>query len=265
MCIRDRAKEHNCNLKFVKKVALGASKVTIGFKQKLAELLGSMGAQDVSIFGTYGFTEARCAWAESPTKLDESSGYHLYPDKEIMEIIDPKTGEVKKEGEDGELVYTSLDARASCVLRYRTGDFVKGGVVYSRCPYRNWFIPRISSDITRLNDVKELQLSKVKGALVNLNHFDEILSKETQIDEWQIEIRKRNNDPYDVDELILYVCPKKGCDQNRLSDSIKRNMVSSTEVAPNDIKYITMPEMIERLQIEVANKEKRILDIRPKV
>ncbi|MBP9854922.1 MAG: AMP-binding protein [Candidatus Omnitrophica bacterium] len=259
------AKEQNCNLKFVKKIVLGAAKVTVGFKQKLAELLTAMGAQDVSIFGTYGFTEARCAWSESPTNINESSGYHLYPDKEIIEVIDPKTGDVKGEGEDGELVYTSLDSRASCVLRYRTGDFVKGGVVYSRCPYRNWFIPRVSSDITRLNDVKELQLSKVKGALVNLNHFDEILSQEPQIDEWQIEIRKRNDDPYDVDEMVLYICAKKETDQARLSDTIKRNMVASTEVAPNEIKYISMPEMVGRLQIEVANKEKRILDVRPKI
>lgn len=258
------AKEQNCNLGFVKKVVLGASKVTVGFKQKLAELLGSMGAKEVSIFGTYGFTEARCAWAESPTRLDESSGYHLYPDKEVMEVIDPKTGEIKGEGEDGELVYTSLDARASCVLRYRTGDFVKGGVVYERCPYRNWFIPRISNDISRLNDVKDLQLSKVKGALVNLNHFDEVLSQERQIDEWQIEIRKKNNDPYDVDELILYICPKNGTDQNQLRDTIKRMMVAATEVSPNAVEFISMPEMVERLQIEVANKEKRILDTRPK-
>lgn len=258
------AKEQNCKLGFVKKVVLGAAKVTLGFKQKLAELLYSMGASEVSIFGTYGFTEARCAWAESPTKLNESSGYHLYPDKEIMEVVDPKTGDVKGEGEDGELVYTSLDSRASCVLRYRTGDFVKGGVVYSRCPYRNWFIPRISSDISRLNDLKDLQLSKVKGALVNLNHFDEILSQERQIDEWQVELRKKNNDPYDVDELIVYVCPKSGSDQNQLKDSIKRMMLAATEVAPNAVEFISMPEMVERLQIEVANKEKRILDIRPK-
>lgn len=141
---------------------------------------------------------------------------------------------------------------------------MKGGVVYSRCPYRNWFIPRLSSDISRLNDLKDLQLSKVKGALVNLNHFDEILSQERQIDEWQIELRKKNNDPYDVDELIVYVCPKRGSDQIQLKDSIKRMMVAATEVAPNAVEFISMPEMVERLQIEVANKEKRILDIRPK-
>lgn len=258
------AHEQKCDFSCVKKVVLGASKVTIGFKQKLASLLESMGATNVSIFGTYGFTEARTAWAESPTALDKSSGYHLYPDKEIFEVVDPKTGEVKGEGEDGELVYTSLDSRASAVIRYRTGDFVKGGVIYERCPYRNWFVPRISSDISRLSDVKDLQLSKIKGALVNLNHFAAVLSDVELIEEWQLEIRKKNDDPFEIDELVLYICAQAECNHEHLMKDIKDRMVAATEVAPNRIEFIQMPEMVARLQIEVANKEKRILDSRPK-
>ena len=42
---------------------------------------------------TYGFTEAKMAWAECPFPVDETpSGYHLYPDQGILEVIDPKTG-----------------------------------------------------------------------------------------------------------------------------------------------------------------------------
>ena len=98
-------------------------------------MLNAQGARNVYIFGTYGFTEARTAWAECPTENHLSSGYHLYPDKEIFEIIDPATGEVKDDDEDGELVYTSLDSRASVMLRYRTGDIVKGGITHEPCPY----------------------------------------------------------------------------------------------------------------------------------
>ena len=259
------AREEGCELKSVKKVVLGASKVTVGFKQKLAEMLTGMGATDVQIFGTYGFTEARCAWAESPTQIGESSGYHLYPDREIFEIVDPQTGDVKGEGEDGEIVYTSLDSRGSAVLRYRTGDFVKGGIVYERCRYKNWYIPRLSSDISRLSDVKDLRLSKVKGALVNLNHFAAVLADMAAIDEWQLEIRKKDDDPYEVDELVVYLCVKPGCDAEALERQIHQEMVAATEVAPNRIVYIEHAEMVQRLQIEVANKEKRIVDARPAV
>lgn len=259
------AKEQDVRLEFVKKVVLGASKVTVGFKKKLAELLADMGAKDVQIFGTYGFTEARCAWAESPTAIEDSSGYHLYPDREIFEVVDPETGEVKGEGQDGEIVYTSLDSRASCVLRYRTGDFVRGGITYGRCPYKNWYVPRLSSDISRLSDVKDLRLSKVKGALVNLNHFGAVLGDLPQIDEWQLEIRKKDNDPYEVDELVVYLCVKPESDRDALVQTIKNDMVAATEVAPNDVVFIERAEMVERLQIEVANKEKRIVDARPDI
>lgn len=258
------AQERNTDLSFIKKVVLGAAKVTEGYKQKLAQMLAECGAKNVFIFGTYGFTEARAAWAECPTQDHISSGYHLYPDKEIFEVIDPQTGEVKGEGEDGELVYTALDARASVVLRYRTGDFVKGGIRYGQCPYCGRATLILSSDISRLSDTKDLNLSKIKGMLVNLNHFAEVLNSLPEIDEWQLEIRKHNNDPFDSDEIIIYITPKKDVNEQSFSNMLKDKLVAATELAPNEIRFIPLAEIIRRLELETANKEKRILDTRPK-
>jgi phenylacetate-coenzyme A ligase PaaK-like adenylate-forming protein len=257
------AREKGCKLDFVKKVVLGASKTTEVFKMRVAELLAEMGAKDVSVFGTYGFTEARSAWAECPVKSGTSSGYHLYPDKEIFEVVDPKTGDVKGEGEDGELVYTSLDARGSIVIRYRTGDFVKGGISYGPCPHCKRSVPRISSDITRLSDVKDLQLSKIKGALVNLNNFAAALDEVESVVEWQIELKKKDNDPYEVDEVVVYICPKEGANTETLQTDIKQKMLVTTEVAPNKIVFLHFHEIVKRLELETASKEKRILDLRP--
>jgi phenylacetate-coenzyme A ligase PaaK-like adenylate-forming protein len=258
------AKERGCQMGFIKKVVLGAARLGEGFKERLAGLLSEMGADNTSVFGTYGFTEARCAWAECPTGIDVSSGYHLYPDKEIFEIVDPKTGEVKGEEEDGELVYTSIDARGSVVLRYRTGDFVKGGITYDPCPYCRRRVARISSDITRLSDVKDLKLSKIKGSLVNLNNFTSILAEIKEIDEWQIELRKKNNDPFEVDQVVVYLCPAPQCDRAKVEEEIKKKMLLATEVTPNEIHFVTLQEMVDRLELEVANKAKRIIDTRPK-
>ncbi len=258
------ARDKGIKMEYIKNVVLGASRVTKAFKMTLAAILKDLGATDVSIFGTYGFTEARCAWAECPTSIDISSGYHLYPDKEIFEIVDPKTGEPKKDGEDGELVYTSIDSRASVVLRYRTGDFVKGGITYAPCPHCGKTVPRLSSDITRLSDVKDLHLSKIKGSLVNLNNFAACMSEVDTIEDWQVELRKKDNDPYEVDELIVYACLKKDCDQKRAEEQIKDKMIQATEVAPNSIVFVSMDDIVKRLEIETANKEKRILDNRPK-
>ncbi len=258
------AQEKGHDLSFLKKVVLGAAKVTVPYKQKLAVMLAEQGAKDVRIFGTYGFTEARSAWAECPADNHLSSGYHLYPDKEIFEVVDPDTGQVKGLGEDGELVYTCLDARASVVLRYRTGDFVKGGIVHEPCPYCHRMTLRLSNDISRLSDNKDLQLSKVKGTLVNLNHFGSVLNDISDLEEWQIEIRKHNNDPFEVDEVVVYITPKLGVSENYICNEIKEKLVGATEVAPNEIKFVSLPEMLKRLELETANKEKRIIDTRPK-
>ncbi|RLA02004.1 MAG: phenylacetate--CoA ligase, partial [Gammaproteobacteria bacterium] len=45
---------------------------------------------------------------------------HFYP-----EIIDPQTGEVLPDGEEGELVFTSLTKEAMPVIRYRTRDLTR--------------------------------------------------------------------------------------------------------------------------------------------
>ncbi len=259
------AQEKGIQFSFIKKVILGASRVTQGFKIKLAEILESMGAADAEIFGTYGFTESRCAWGECPTARDISSGYHLYPDKEIFEVIDPKTGEVKGDGQDGEIVYTALDSRGSAVIRYRTGDFVTGGITTEPCPYCKSRVPRLSSDITRLSDIKDLQLSKIKGSLVNLSHFEAVMSDVPGIDEWQIELRKKNNDPYDVDELVIYLSMKDHVKDAGVVEDVKEKVLSATEVRPNDVLIISREEMVKRLCIETQNKEKRVLDIRPKL
>ncbi len=251
------------DLSFLKKIVLGAARVTPGYKQKLSDMVAAQGARNVNILGTYGFTEARTAWAECPTDNHVSSGYHLYPDKEIFEIIDPDTGEVRDDRQDGELVYTSLDSRASVMLRYRTGDIVKGGISHGPCPYCGRMTLRLSSDITRLYDNKDIHLSKVKGTLVNFSHFAEVINDIPQVDEWQLEIRKHNNDPYEVDEIVIYVTPQAGADQNMLSNLIIDKLTGATEVAPNQIEFIPLNEMVKRLELETANKEKRILDSRP--
>ena len=178
--------------------------------------------------------------------------------------LDPDTGEVKDEGEDGELVYTNIDARGSCVLRYRTGDLVKGGITYEKCPYCKRRVPRISSEITRAYNIKSLRLSKVKGALVNLNTFGQILEGEQGVEEWQVEIRKKDNDPYEVDELIIYVSLGRGADQQEIKERLKNKIHDATEVTPNEIVVLPHKEMLEQVEMEIAHKVKRLVDKRPK-
>lgn len=257
------AREQNLKLGFLNGIILGAGRIPTGFKLKICGLLNDMGSSGVRIMGTYGFTEARSAWAECPTAIDVSSGYHTYPDKEVFEIIDPDTLEVMGEGEDGEIVYTCIDGRGSCVLRYRTGDFVKGGIVYSPCPHCGRAVPRISSDISRASNIKNIQISKIKGTLVNINDLERILDGREDIDEWQIEIRKKDNDPYEIDELVLYVSLLGDIDKGEFRRRLNDELFPITDVSFNEINFVSRPEIQRRIEIESAVKAKKIVDKRP--
>lgn len=257
------ARAENQDFSFLNRIILGASPVPNGFKLKIAGLLKEMGASDVRVFGTYGFTEARGAWAECPTDIAVSSGYHTSPDMEVFEVIDPATGEVKGEGEDGELVYTGIDARGTCVLRYRTGDLVRGGITYTPCPHCGKTVPRISSDLTRASNIKNVQLSKIKGSLVNLNDLERFLDDRAEISEWQIEIRKKNDDPFDVDELRLNVCLAKEVNKDSFSHLLNEEILSNYEVSFNAIHYVTHQEISGMIEVESAVKAKKIVDKRP--
>lgn len=248
----------------VSKIVLGGEKSPQGIRRKMVALLQEMGAGDVRVCSTYGFTEARTAWGECPPPPGEWSGYHLFPDLGIFEVIDPVTREVKDEGEPGELVYTPLDARGTVVLRYRTGDYVSGGVTWEPCPHCGRTVPRIVGDIGRASNTKELQLGKLKGTLVNFDTLQHILDDDTGVGEWQLEIRKANDDPLDVDELILHLTPNNAADVATLTDEIRQRFLREVEITPNRIEVHPMDEMLRRIKLESSLKEVRLLDTRPK-
>lgn len=258
------ARDENLKMPFLNNIALGASRIPRGFKHKIAKILTEMGSSNIRVLSTYGFTESRCAWVECSTSIDVSSGYHIYPDKEVFEVIDPETGEVKGEGEDGELVYTNIDARGSSVLRYRTGDLVKGGIVYSPCPHCGRTVPRMSTNIIRASNIKNMQFSKVKGTLINFNILEHLLDDTDEIDEWQIEIIKKNNDPYEVDELVLYVSLLKDVNKEAFKERLNQEAISGSEISFNKIIFASGKEIQDRIEIESAVKAKKIIDKRPK-
>ena len=53
---------------------------------------------------------------------DAQDGLHIADDHFIVEVINPDTLETVPDGEEGELVFTSLTKEAFPIIRYRTGD-----------------------------------------------------------------------------------------------------------------------------------------------
>ena len=57
--------------------------------------------------------------------VDTKDGLHIWEDHFYPEIVDPISGEVLPDGEEGELVFTSLTNEAMPVVRYRTRDLTR--------------------------------------------------------------------------------------------------------------------------------------------
>lgn len=241
-------------------VAMGGDRVTKGAREKIVGLLEEMGAVDPVVTGAFGATEMKYAWGDCGD--DESRGYHTCPDLEIVEVVDPESGRVLGEGETGELVITNLDARGSVVLRYRTGDILVGGYSLEPCPCCGRTMPRISANINRRTVVKEFALTKIKGNLINLNAFAALLNDNVDVLEWQVEIRKKNDDPEDIDEISIYVCPTSVGEVTGLRERIVADVRTDLEFTPDRVVVTSYEELAERHSREGGPKRSQVLDLR---
>jgi phenylacetate-coenzyme A ligase PaaK-like adenylate-forming protein len=242
---------------------LGGEKVAPGTRRKLARLARELGADSVDIVATYGFTEAKMAWTECPCPRGEQTGYHLYPDLGILEVVDPKTGAIMPSGQPGEIVFTPLDSRGSVVLRYRTGDLIEGGLVHEPCPHCGRNVPRLVGNISRASEIKTMRFDKIKGTLVDFNVLEHVLDDSQHLDSWQLELRKHNDDPLELDELILHVHKSDSLDDAKCARELRRYFTDKTEIQPNRIVFHDGAEMSELLGVGLQLKEEKIVDHRP--
>jgi len=249
------AREQNKNFSSLNLIVFGGERVPAGLRDKVKDYLSNLGSKNPRILSTYAFTEGKVAWVE----CKEESGYHMYPDFEFIEIVD-KNGERVNDGEKGEIVYTSLDWRGSVFLRYKTGD-ITSGLYYEKCHQCGRYLPRIDGAIERSSEYKEFKLTKIKGSFVNLNIFFPMMMSNKDIEEWQVEIRKKYNDPYEVDELIVYVAIKKKANFEKLKNELRNRITSEAEIMPEIVK-VELNELLRKLGMETELKEKRIIDTR---
>lgn len=105
--------------------------------------------------------------------VETKDGLTVWEDYFYPEIINPDTGEVLPDGEQGELVFTSLLKEALPVIRYRTGDITRLLPGTARSMRRIEKITARSDDMIILRGVNiypsllEEQILKVKGLTSN--------------------------------------------------------------------------------------------------
>ena len=57
--------------------------------------------------------------------VETKDGLHIWEDHFYPEVVDPIDGDVLPDGEEGELVFTSLTKEAMPIIRYRTRDLTR--------------------------------------------------------------------------------------------------------------------------------------------
>lgn len=92
----------------------GAEPWTEEMRAQIESLLG------IKAYDIYGLSEI--AGPGVSFECPEQTGMHINEDHFLPEIIDPDTGEVLPDGQQGELVFTCISKEALPLIRYRTRD-----------------------------------------------------------------------------------------------------------------------------------------------
>lgn len=147
---------------------------------------------NVEAFDIYGLSEI--AGPGVGGECPAHDGIHIFEDHYYPEIVDPETGEPLPDGQEGELVLTTLSKRAMPILRYRTHDITK--IVSEPCACGRTIrriarIGRRSDDMFIIRGVNVFP-SQIEVALMNMPevspNYRIILTREKELDNVLVEV-----------------------------------------------------------------------------
>ncbi len=195
----------------------------------------------------YGLSEVMGPGVASEC-IESKDGPVIWEDHFYPEIINPNTGELVADGEEGELVFTSLTREAMPVIRYRTRDLTRLLPPTSRSMRRMGKIVGRSDDmmIIRGVNVFPTQVEEIVLAHERLSGLYQLhVSREGLLDQVEIycEVRSGSVTEGDREEIARWI-------QHR----VKTLVGISTRVRVFD------PDSIERTQ---TGKARRVVDTRP--
>lgn len=224
----------------IKKVIFGAERSNDAMTSKIRELIGADHTFDIP-----GLTELY----GPGTGLDciHHKGIHYWPDYYIMELLDPETLAPVREGEVGEMVYTTLRKEGAPLIRYRSRDLTRA--ISGTCPCGS-ILPRHDKLLGRSDD-----MFIVRGVNIYPGHIDEILSRQAGIgSEYQIHLRRRDDGK---DYMTIKVERESAGDPNRdaklatkIEADIKQGVLVSGKV--EIVEYHSLPR--------TDRKSKRVFD-----
>jgi phenylacetate-CoA ligase len=242
--LQERAEDEGKDLRDLplERVIIGAEPFTDPMRDEIEAKLG------VTAIDVYGLSEIIGPGVSIECE-EVQEGLHVWEDHFYPEVVDPDTGEVLPEGEEGELVLTSLTKQAFPMLRYRTGDMTR--LNWERCECGRTHV-RMDNVTGRADD-----LIIVRGVNVYPSQIEDVMLDLVDVaPHYRIDLYREGN--LDTMEITVEHAHDYDGDHESLAAEIESEITDVLDVTPDEVEVVG-PGVIDRTEV---GKVKRVYDHR---
>lgn len=201
---------------------------------------------DVQLFATYSSTEMGATFSE----CEFGMGGHVHPELIIVEIIGDD-GLPVPDGQQGEIVITTLGVEAMPLLRFRTGDIASKIVEQCRCGRNSY---RLTPLVGRKNN-----MIKLKGTTLYPPAINDVLDNTDYVENYVIEVRQSEAG---TDDVVVKIGLKHQPDFDVVKE-LKDSFRSRIRVAPQ-IEIHSVEEIQKINYPAKSRKPIKFIDLRNK-
>lgn len=203
----------------------------------------------INAFNIYGLSEIMGPGVSHECEC--KNGSHIIEDHFFPEIINPETCEVLPEGEQGELVFTTLTKEGMPLLRYRTKDLCS--LIYEPCDCGRTSV-RMTRIMGRSDDMLIIRginvfPSQIESVILQLPEFEPqyllVVTRENNRDNLEVQVELKEE--FYSDEINKTI---------EMRDKLARRLQSVLSISA-DVKIVS-PNTLERS----LGKSKRVIDKR---
>jgi len=146
----------------------------------------------VKAYDIYGLTEIIGPGVSS--ECEACSGMHIFEDHFLPEVIDPETLEPVPDGEEGELVLTTITKQAMPVLRFRTRDITRLHREKCACGRTLCRMERVSGRTDDMLIIRGVNVfpSQIESILLGIEgtqpHYQIVLDRKGAMDDMEVQV-----------------------------------------------------------------------------
>jgi hypothetical protein len=206
------------------------------------QALAFAGRGSVATIAVHAPAAARVLWGEcrESAMTGAGAGFHTYPDLDVVELVDPETGEPVAPDSGGEIVLTQLGLRGSALVRWRTGD-VADAVTTAPCPACRRSVPRVGPGVRRGALVPAFAPHGGRAGRLDLRGVAGALAGRADLADWRVVVGQ--NARNGTDEALVYVVPVAGADEAELAVATARDIRAAAGRLPSQLVIVGAGEL----------------------